>query len=88
MGENSWIDDDWSHDWLFWVGALVAAVGTALSVAWWAAANAALAVAMALLASTSEGSTRVICLIVVVLAAGLAVAGVVAVAKLRQESSD
>lgn len=54
--------------------------------AWWAAANAALAVAMALLASTSEGSTRVICLIAVVLAAGLAVAGVVAVAKLRRES--
>lgn len=33
MSENSWIDDDWSHDWLFWLGAVVAAVGTALSVA-------------------------------------------------------
>jgi hypothetical protein len=54
--------------------------------AWWAAANAALAVAMGLLASASEGSTRVICLITSVLAAGLAVAGIVAVAKLRRSS--
>lgn len=54
--------------------------------AWRAAANAALAFAMGLLAVASQGSTRTICLITSVLAAGLAIAGIVAVANLRRSS--
>jgi uncharacterized membrane protein YdcZ (DUF606 family) len=33
MAENSWIDENWSRDWLFWLGVGVATVTTALSVA-------------------------------------------------------
>jgi hypothetical protein len=34
MSKNSWIDDDWSRDWLFWVGVATAALGVVLSIAY------------------------------------------------------
>ena len=33
MAGNSWVDDDWSRDWLFWAGAGVPTVVVAASVA-------------------------------------------------------
>lgn len=33
MADNRWIDEDWSHDWLFWLSVVVALTGLVLSVA-------------------------------------------------------
>lgn len=32
MAGNSWINDNWSRDWLFWLGACAATAITALSI--------------------------------------------------------
>lgn len=33
MAGNSWIDDDWWRDWLFWIGVTIATASIALSIA-------------------------------------------------------